>query len=449
MTFGEAWKKNFGSISDKLKGILPPDLQKRLEKIVKIVKTLYEEYITPIKDAVLTTFDTMGTLSMGGLNIVDSTITKGEEGESLLDKVLGNYQTFSKDKLQPWIESTTNSIASYIETHKTEIANLIDQIANDLFDVFTLLADIVGKLITWNIENPEMLNTIAETAKNVLGFVSDNFDTIMRIVELFIQLISASIDGLLSGIQIIFDKIAELDTVKPGEDKSQLQNIIDNVCKFIKAIWEDLGTGISNLLQWVSDNEGKVDKALSAIEGIVALFSEHIVGVIEGILAIKAVTGLAKLGKNLKDVAGGLEKIGSFFGLTKAGAAGASGTAGSAGAAGAGAKGAAAAAGGGLAGAVASLAVATGIVAAAGIVAEMYADAIWEKLSAESGFFSLATTEFSSGWNTIIGILYQVIGKLTDNAELMEKGNKLVEEANGKAESVEGAHLEKDLAQIA
>ena len=339
MTFGDAWKKNFGSI-------LPPDLQARLEKIVKIVKTLYKEYITPIKDAVLTTFDTMGTLSMGGLNIVESTITKGEEGESLLDKVLGNYQTFSKDKLQPWIESTTNSIASYIETHKTEIANLIDQIANDLFDVFTLLADIVGKLITWNIENPEMLNTIAETAKKVLGFVSDNFDTIMRIVELFVQLISASIDGLLSGIQIIFDKIAELDTVKPGEDKSQLQNIIDNVCKFIKAIWEDLGTGISNLLQWVSDNEGALTGALIVIEGLTSFFSNHVVGLLNAIIAIKTVTGIASVTANLIKFAGAIKTVGSALGLMSGAGSAATAAKGAAAAAGSTASTAAAAAAG-------------------------------------------------------------------------------------------------------
>lgn len=407
MTFGDAWKKNFGSI-------LPPDLQTRLEKIVKIVKTLYKEYITPIKDAVLTTFDTMGTLSMGGLNIVDSTITKGEEGESLLDKVLGNYQTFSKDKLQPWIESTTNSIASYIETHKTEIANLIDQIANDLFDVFTLLADIVGKLITWNIENPEMLNTIAETAKNVLGFVSDNFDTIMRIVELFVQLISASIDGLLSGIQIIFDKIAELDTVKPGEDKSQLQNIIDNVCKFIKAIWEDLGTGISNLLQWVSDNEGALTGALIVIEGLTSFFSNHVVGLLNAIIAIKTVTGIVSVINNLTKFAGAIKTVGSALGLVSS-----TGTAATA------AEGAAAAAG--VTGA--SLAGAAAGVAAAAVGGLVVGGAIGTAIDKEfdiSGKLAKATTKASD--DKAARRLEQLALMLnSENAETREQAQALLE----------------------
>lgn len=407
MTFGDAWKKNFGSI-------LPPDLQTRLEKIVKIVKKLYKEYITPIKDAVLTTFDTIGTLSMGGLNIVDSTITKGEEGESLLDKVLGNYQTFSKDKLQPWIESTTNSIASYIETHKTETANLIDQIANDLFDVFTLLADIVGKLITWNIENPGMLNTIAETAKKVLGFVSDNFDTIMRIVELFIQLISASIDGLLSGIQIIFDKIAELDTVKPGEDKSQLQNIIDNVCKFIKAIWEDLGTGISNLLQWVSDNEGALTGALIVIEGLTSFFSNDVVGLLNAIIAIKTVTGIVSVIDNLKKLAGAIKTVAAALGIGGAGSAATD------------IAGAAAGAASGLN--LLQVAIAGLAVAAIHAVDDIADEAIEPGEKVDNILESITVT-LSSGWDALGGMLEESFGKLSGNAEMIEDGVAKQEEA--------------------
>lgn len=407
MTFGDAWKKNFGSI-------LPPDLQTRLNKIVKIVKTLYEEYITPIKDAVLTTFDTMGTLSMGGLNIVESTITKGKDGESLLDKVLGNYKTFSEDTLQPWIESTTNSIASYIKSHSTEIANLIDQIANDLFNVFTLLADLVGKLITWNIEHPEMLDTISETAKQVLSFVSDNFDTIMRIVELFVQLISESIEGLLSGIQIIFDKIAELDTVKPGEDKSQLQNIIDNVCKFIKAIWEDLGTGISNMLQWVSDNEGALTGALIVIEGLTSFFSNHVIGLLNAIIAIKTVTGIVSVITNLTKFAGAIKTVGSALGLMSG--AGSAATA---------AEGAAVAAG--VTGA--SLAGAAAGVAAAAVGGLIVGGAIGTAIDKEfdiSGKLAKATTKASD--DKAARRLEQLALMLnSENAETREQAQALLE----------------------